>query len=881
MNNQEFFTTKIVLYYGIEAVIAHSHSRPSSRYIIFSLHYKSLNFFIDVTEYDDEQLSPPVKKYSRHLKKCYKKDKPDPKWYLEGSPPKIYVDLAVVRKDQACSNAFSKSTIRGTADDIFHFKEPLSIEELCKIRYEEAILIEGAPGIGKSMLAFEICRRWVNGEALKNYPLLLLLRLREKFIQNCKTVRELLGCFLKEQRWKDKAVQSIIDNDGEGLIIIFEGFDELPEDLTKADSVFLKFSNELPCASLIYTSRPSAKHCLKQEMLFNRHVEVIGFTEKSINEYIMNYFHGNSEYITAFNRHLDESPKIRDCLYIPVNLIIICSILLQCITNKEQVPLRGIVTSTKLYEAMIKMLLYRHIKSQNPGKLVNVDLNDLPHPIKEEFLNLCQMAYRGLKNRATELIFYSQEDFETLGMMQKEIQVYTYPGTGDVIAYSFLHLTIQEFLAAYHISQMPEDERQVLFIKLRNVMKFSTMLCFLAGLTELKSIVPPVDDKLYSMTLFHCLYESGNESLTRELFDNSSKFHKVCRLLPSPSPQDMYIIGWCIALSNCQWALSFTLRGMTFEHVAKLQRGLVSVKSGVSYIIEDISFSLNPIGDEGVIELLSFPQHILENLVLLRLMSCGLQSSSVIELAKQFHKFHRLDTLSFHNNQLKEGEQLPLLKAMTTAPLQYCRITFSKLSPEECSVLLTKSCCSINKVELYQLESFSIQSVIECLPKSHSLQILHIEQTQCTIENLCLLPTTLPSSTIKQLELINCAIDSNSVCTVIEAVLKSPHLEALNLQDNFIDDEGGIHLCAMLRQIFCPSEEPISSSRSSNKFNYLGIGHNPFKEPGISGFIKELAQFKDATFILSLSLGWMDFASKLDLFSEVEHHLKFESNEED
>ena len=66
----------------------------------------------------------------------------------------------------------------------------------------------------------------------------------------------------------------------------------------------------------------------------------------------------------------------------------------------------------------------------------------------------------------------------------------------------------------------------------------------------------------------------------------------------------------------------------------------------------------------------------------------------------------------------------------------------------------------------------------------HSFQILRIEQTRCTVESLCLLPTTLLFSTIKQLELINCAIDSNSVCTVIEAALKSLHLEALNLQDN-------------------------------------------------------------------------------------------------
>ena len=837
-----------------------------------------LKLFIDDTDSDVCKL-PPIKSYSRHLKMCYKKDKPDPKWSLESAPSDVYVDLAVVKKDQAYSDAFSKSTIRGTCDDIFRLKEPLSIEKLCSIEYGEAILIEGAPGIGKSMLAFEICRRWVKGEALKNYPLLLLLRLREKFIQKCKTVQELLGCFLNEQSWKDEAIQSIIDNSGEGLIIIFEGFDELPEDLTEADSVFLKFSNELPCASLIYTSRPSARHYLRQEMSFNRHVEVIGFTKESIDQYIKEFFKYNDEHIAAFNRHLDESPKIRDCLYIPVNLIIICSILLQCITNKEQVPLRGIVTSTKLYEAMIKMLLYRHIKSQNPGKLVNVDLNDLPRPIEEQFLSLCQMAFKGLRNRATELLFYPKGDFETLGMMQKEIQVY--PVTGDVIAYSFLHLTIQEFLAAYHISQMPRNDIEDVFRRYKKVMKFSTMLRFVAGLTDLQSITPCVDEKFFSMTLFHCLYESGNDSLTRFLFCNADKLHKVRRLLPLPTPQDMYILGKCIALSNCRWGLSFTLRGMTADYVEKFQRGLGFVKSGVSCIIEDISFSLNPIGDEGIIELLSFPQHILENLVSLRLMSCGLKSSSVIELAKQFHKFRSLNTLFFHNNQLKEGEQLPLLKAMTIPPrsLQYCRITFSKLSPEECSVLLTKA--PINKVELYQLESCSIQSVIECLPESHSLQNLHIEQTQCTIENLCLLPTTLPFSSIKRLELINCAIDSNSVCTVIEAVLKSPHLEALNLQDNFIDDEGGTHLCAMLRRIFGPSKEPISSNRSSNKFKYLGIGHNPFKEPGISGFINELAQFKDATFTLSLSLGWKEFASTLNLFPKVKDLLEFECNKKD
>ena len=819
------------------------------------------------------------------MKSCYKKEKPDQKWSLENVPSKLYINLAVVCKNDDYRDPFSNSTIHGTNDDIFCHKESLSLEELCRIEYGEAILIEGAPGIGKSMLAFEICSRWVKGEALKKYPLLLLLRLRDKFIQKCETVRKLLGCFLKEQSWKDAAVQDIYDNGGEGLIIILEGFDELPEHLTKRGSVFFQFSNDLPGASLVFTSRPSAKHYLKLGIEFERHVEVIGFTHENVDEYIQKFCKGNSEHITTFNQYLDESPKVRDCLYIPINLVIICSIFQQYIMNKEQVPLKGIVTSTKLYEAMIKMLLYRHMKSQTQ-ELVSVDLHNLPHLIKEEFTSLCHMAYHGLKSRATELLFYAHEDFESLGIMQKEVQVY--PGTGDVIAYSFLHLTIQEFLAAYHISQKSKAEIEVIFNKLKNVAKFSTMLCFLSGLTELQMITPQVDDDLFSMNLFRCLYESGNEALTKRLFCNKDNFYKVRRLLPIPSPQDMFILGKCIALSSCQWGLSFTLRGMTFEHIEEFQRGLTSVEfdSHQSCKIEDISFSLNPIGDEGMIELLHFPEHFLKNLVSLRLISCHLQSRAATEFSKQLKKFSSLETLFFHNNLLKEGEQLCLIEAMI--PLQCCYVTFSMLSPDECAVLLTKV-SSIGKVELYQLGSSSIEKVIECLPNSPSLEVLHIEQSHCTPENLSLLPTTLPSSTLIKLELVNCAIDSSSVRTVIDAVLMSRHLETLNLRDNFIDDEGSAHLCFMLKQLFGSSEEPVTGPGSSfsssvlKKFKFLDIGHNSFTGRGISSFINELAQFKcDSTdFILSLSLGWEDIVCKHVSFTGVKQHLKFESNEDD
>ena len=195
-------------------------------------------------------MTESIKKYSHHLKRHYKKQKPDPKWSMESAPSTVYVDLAVLKKDEVCSDPFTKSTIHGIDDDIFQRKDPLSLEDLCSIDYGDAILIEGAPGIGKSMLAFEICKRWVQGSALQKYALLLLLRLRDKFIQKCQTVRELLGSLLGEPSWKATAIQDIIDNSGEGLIVIFEGFDELPEELTESDSLFFQFARELSGASL-------------------------------------------------------------------------------------------------------------------------------------------------------------------------------------------------------------------------------------------------------------------------------------------------------------------------------------------------------------------------------------------------------------------------------------------------------------------------------------------------------------------------------------------------------------------------------------------------------------------------------------------------------
>jgi hypothetical protein len=90
------------------------------------------------------------------------------------------------------------------------------------------VLMEGAPGIGKSCLAWELCRMWENGApCMKEYKLVILLRLREKKVQSISNVRELFYFYDKED--KDLLVKEVIGNHGKDLLFILDGFDELPK----------------------------------------------------------------------------------------------------------------------------------------------------------------------------------------------------------------------------------------------------------------------------------------------------------------------------------------------------------------------------------------------------------------------------------------------------------------------------------------------------------------------------------------------------------------------------------------------------------------------------------------------------------------------------
>ena len=95
----------------------------------------------------------------------------------------------------------------GNVDVINTTKGPIDFNEIAKgisirtgkltdsklfIQQRRVILVEGTPGVSKSIFAWEFCRGWERGEIAQQYQLVLLLRLRDDKISKAKSLKDLI-----------------------------------------------------------------------------------------------------------------------------------------------------------------------------------------------------------------------------------------------------------------------------------------------------------------------------------------------------------------------------------------------------------------------------------------------------------------------------------------------------------------------------------------------------------------------------------------------------------------------------------------------------------------------------------------------------------------
>ena len=647
----------------------------------------------------------------------------------------------MIRKEEiqrgVIDDEFIRLTITGKVDDILQKKTPIDLENIfsdCD-RKRKLVLVEGAPGSGKSTLTLHICQEWAEGKLFQEYDIVVLVRLRDPLIGKAKTVADLLPCV--DDVMANEAETAIKAQYGAGVLWVLDGWDELPSDLP-SDSIINKLiqprmfkKSPLVKSSVIIASRPSSSAELHP--LVSSRVEVLGFTPHELEQYFRECLKGDSGAVQNLLERIQDNPVVEGSCYLPLNAAIVAHVFL---SGDHSLP----TSNHGIFTAVVQNILTRYLqdrlgKTTPVGDITSPDT--LPLEVQNSFKNLCQLAFYGVNNNK---VTFSASDLTTLSISKEVSEIGLLQSVPSIISgcllsyFCFLHLSIQELLAAVHISHMSPKQQISVFQKLFGTPRFSAVFQFYAGITKLRtnrawlSKVPrflcPVPASVYDLvrklvkqelsydgsrtllvSLLHCLYEAEDPQLCQfvdDLLGHYLNFGFNTTLAGTTlTPLDCLAVGYFLSVVATTCTVSrciVNLIGCSIgdQECKFLVRGLYKCLNAQSKITSPLNLDLwnNDIHEEGI-------HHIAQLL----------QSTSVVR------------ELALTDNPIGDGGLKSLCEALSTnttlekLDLAYCSINSGPLLGQ----LLSEN-TSLHHLNLHGNKITDCRSIAAGLSKNRTLR---------------------------------------------------------------------------------------------------------------------------------------------------------------
>ena len=752
-----------------------------------------------------------------------------------------YINL-VIHTERA-AHEFSKDMERHEIYDVY-MKVPekaARLEEVKDLFYPNKdtkqkdprkILVVGRPGIGKTVLTEKIMRDWAS-RVDKFYHDKIAFYFKFRWFNEKDKEDMTLETFLHDgTQLSDKEFEKIyeeIRKHPEKAILIFDGLDEFNSESDCLNNrpprndpdfpmspiwLFSKLisGDFLPGATVVLTSRPTANE-FYSEFKFDRTVEIIGFTEDKIEEHVTKFCksHDRVDVKPKIWNHIKSSSDLLSSCYIPVNCWIVITILFEKLQDCRNETVALPTTLTELYHEAV-----RHFNKNHFRKIGGQSL-------EEAMKKLQSLAFKGIE--PMQLIFDSKlfdEQMKISGLLNS----LSNPHSQAQTQFCFIHLTIQEFLAARHVIEKfkPKNIKEFIFSHIKSS-KWHLVLQFIAGLLGkeikmfqkdrykdcvlafAKSFELTSEDGVFyvtvnytSLLIMKCLREVEDEEILKEACETTA-INDIVGLREGHGS---------VTLTSSDWSAVF-LVCKHMKNLKKLDFGYLYDLSEECYL-EVLRLLKQRCVEEVTLHIPTFgtTRNIFKTLMESK-CSLNHEHSKLIKLYIWFKNGLTLglthEILSTMCEFFRNGHAI-CLKELS---LFYCKISSRKLSIF-CEVLDNKLCPELTYLGLgySNIADEGLTKLCETITKQKLLKLTKLDLGDCSLTNECVpaLCELLRNECCNLIDLTlgnNPGINDEGLRILCEHALTNEHckLEKLNLRFCSLTDDCLPELRSALQHEHC------------------------------------------------------------------------------
>ncbi|XP_056088578.1 NACHT, LRR and PYD domains-containing protein 12-like [Rhinichthys klamathensis goyatoka] len=378
-------------------------------------------------------------------------------YIIEGEREGVNEEHEVLQMEKTARTQHSQDTPI-YCNDIFKASPEPGCEEEEQIK---TVLTKGIAGIGKTVSVQKFILDWAEGKANQDVDFMFVLPFRElNLIRDHQySLHRLLLDFHPELQDLDSKIYEECK-----VVLIFDGLDEsritlmfsdaqVVSDVTETSSVGVLMSklmkgDLLPSSLIWITSRPAAANQIPSKYI-HRLTEIQGFSDPQKEEYFRKRI-SDEHQASRIISHIRRARSLHIMCHIPVFCWISSTVLQKLLEEDLSAEIPQTLTEMYIHFLLIQInTKNQKYEERDPEKLLQSN--------REVIVKLAEVAFHQLMKG--NVMFY-EEDLRESGIDVTDASVYSGICTEifkeeSVIhqrtVYSFIHLSVQEFLAAFYV----------------------------------------------------------------------------------------------------------------------------------------------------------------------------------------------------------------------------------------------------------------------------------------------------------------------------------------------------------------------------------------------------------------------------------------------